>query len=61
MRLIDQDQRVIGDVFKQCRRRLPWGTARQVTRVIFDTLAIAQLANHLHVIPGSLLKPLGFQ
>src|SRR6266704_405802 len=59
--LVDDDQGVLRQVLDQRRRRLAWLPARQVARVVLDPVAVAELAQHLHVEERSLLEPLRLQ
>jgi hypothetical protein len=59
--LVDDDQRVLGQVLDQHGRRLARSPSGEVARVVLDPVAVAQLAEHLHVEQRALLQPLGFQ
>ena len=59
MRLIDDQQRVIGEILVQGRRRLPGLATGKVARVILHALAVAEFADHLDVVTGALLQALG--
>ena len=59
MRLVDEEQKVFGEVVEQRRRRLARRAARQVARVVLDPVAVAHLLEHLEVEEGALLEPLG--
>jgi hypothetical protein len=57
--LVDKNQRVLRQVFEQSvGGGSPGGTAGQVARVVFDALAVAQLADHLDVVARALLQAL---
>ena len=60
MGFIDDNQGIVGQVLEQRRRRLSRGAPRQVARVVLDAGAIAQLADHLDIVPGALLQALRF-
>ena len=59
--LVDDDQRVLGQIVHQRRRRLPRPPAGEVPRVVLDAVTEAELAQHLHVEERALLEPLRFQ
>ena len=58
VRLVDEQQVVLGEVVDQRRRRLARGAARQVARVVLDALAEPHLLEHLEVVQRALLEPL---
>ena len=58
VRLVDEQQEVLGEVVDQRRRRLARRAARQVARVVLDALAEAHLLQHLEVVQRALLEPL---
>ena len=53
MRLVDDDQEVVGEVVEQRVRRRPRLAAVEVARVVLDAVAEAHLAQHLHVVLGA--------
>jgi hypothetical protein len=56
--LVQEHQRVLGQVVGEGRRRRSRRRAGQVPRVVLDALAVAQLAEHLQVEAGALLQAL---
>ena len=58
---IDEDQRVVRQVFKQGWRRFAWFSAREIARIIFNAGAGAGGHHHFDIKVAALLKPLGFQ
>ncbi len=56
--LVDEQQRVFGEVFEQRRRRLAGQAAGQEARVVLDPVAATGRGDHLEVEIGALLKPL---
>ena len=58
MRLIDDYQRIVGQVFEQGGRSLPLRATRQVTRVVFDTGAVTELTDHFHIVARALFNAL---
>ena len=58
MALVDEDQRVVGQVLEQGRRRLAGAAPGEVTRVILDAGARAGRLDHLDVEAGALLQAL---
>ena len=59
--LVDDDERVLGQVVEQRGRRLPGRAAREVARVVLDAVAVADLAQHLQVEHRALVEPLRLQ
>ncbi len=59
--LVDDDQGVGRQVLDQHRRGLARPPPREVARVVLDAVAVAQLAQHLHVEQRALLQALGLQ
>ena len=55
---VDEQQRVIGKIFKQRGRRLSGKAAGQKAAVILDTRATAGGGDHLQIEVGALFKPL---
>ena len=51
-------RKVVGKVVEQGRRRLARRPAREVTRVVLDALAVAELGEHLEIEEGALRQPL---
>jgi hypothetical protein len=58
---VDEDQRVVGDIFEERRRRLAGAAAGEVARIVLDARAGAGGLQHLDVIARALLEALGFQ
>ena len=56
--LVGEDQRVVGQVFEQGRRRLARLAAGEIARIVLDALAGAGGLHHLEVEGGALLEPL---
>jgi hypothetical protein len=56
--LVDEQQRVVGQIFEQGRRRLAGQAAGEEARVILDARAAARRRDHLEVEIGALLEPL---
>ena len=56
--LVDNEERILGQVIEQRRRRLARRAPRQVSSVILDTVAVPDLANHLEVEHRSLMEAL---
>ena len=59
--LVDEDQRVVGQVFEQGGRRLAGAAAREVARVVLDARARAGGLQHFEVEHRALLEALGFE
>src|SRR5580700_9615146 len=59
--LVDEDQRVIGHVFEQSRRRLAGLAAGQIARIVFDAGAAAGRFHHFEIVQRALLEPLRFK
>ena len=58
VRLVDDHQRVGGQIVDQRRRRLAGRSPRHVARVVLDALAEAQFVEHLEIEAGALLEAL---
>ena len=58
---VGEDQRVVGHVFEQRRRRLAGLAAGEIARIVLDAGAGAGRLHHLEVEGGALLQPLRFQ
>ena len=58
MALVDEDERVVGQVFEQRRRRLAGLAAGEVARIVLDAGAGAGRLDHLEVEAAALLQPL---
>ena len=59
--LVDEDQRVVGHVLEQRRRRLARAASGEVARVVLDAGAGAGRLHHFQVEQRALLQPLRFQ
>ena len=59
--LVDEQQRIVGQIFEQGRRRLAGQAAGQEAAVILDAGAGAGRGDHLEVEIGALLEPLRLQ
>ena len=58
---VDEDQRIVGHVFEQGRRRIARRAAGEVARIVLDAGAGAGGLQHLQVEAGALLQPLRLQ
>ena len=58
---VDHQQPVVGEVVDQAFRRCAGGTASQMAGVVLHAVAVAHLLQHLQVVGGALLQPLGLQ
>ena len=58
---IDEQQRVVGQVFEQGRRRFAGHAPGQEARIVFDSRARAGGGHHFEVEVRALLQPLGFE
>jgi hypothetical protein len=61
MAFIDEDQRVVGHVFKHGGRRLAGLAAGEIARIVLDAHARARGLQHFKVELGALLQALGLQ
>jgi hypothetical protein len=59
--LVDEHERVVGDVFEQRRRRLAGLAAGQIARIILDAGAGAGRLHHFEIENRALLEPLRLQ
>ena len=59
--LVDEDQRVVGEIFEQRRRRLAGLAAGEVARIVLDAGAGAGGFHHLEIEQGALLEALGLE
>ena len=59
--LVGEDERVVGQVFEQGRRRLAGLAAGEIARIVLDAGAGAGRLQHLEVEHGALLEPLRLQ
>lgn len=60
MALINENEGIVGDVFKQGRRRLARLAAGEPARIVLDARAGPGGLHHFQIIAGTLLQPLGF-
>ena len=58
---VDEDQRIVRQVFEQGGRRFAGLAAREVARIVLDARAGARRHHHLDVEHGALLEALGLQ
>src|SRR5262245_28512907 len=58
MAFVDDQERVVRQVVEQRRRRLARLAAGEMTRVVLDAVAVADLADHLQVEHRALMQPL---
>ena len=58
---VDHQQEVVGEIFEQGRRRVAGGAAGEMTGIVLDAVAVADLAQHLEVEAGALLEALRLQ
>ena len=61
MRLVDDEERVVGEEVEQAERPLALGAIAEVARVVLDAGAGPGLAHHLHVEVGALAQSLRFE
>ena len=61
MRLINEQQPVVGEVVEQRPRRGARRAPGEVTRVVLDAGAVAHLAHRLEVVAGALIEPCRLQ
>ena len=58
MALVGEDERVVGQVFEQGRRRLARPAAGEIARIVLDAGAGAGRLQHFEIEQGALLEPL---
>ncbi|MCI1756434.1 MAG: hypothetical protein LKM31_11990 [Sphingobium sp.] len=58
---VDEQQRVVGQIFEQRRRRLAGQAAGEEARIILDPRAASGGGDHFEVEIGALLQPLRLQ
>ncbi len=61
MAFVGEDQRVVGQIFEQRRRRLARLAAGQIARIILDAGAGAGRLQHFQIEQGALFEPLRLQ
>ena len=59
--LVGEDQRVVGHILEQSRRRLARLAAGEITRIVLDAGAGAGRLHHFQIVERALLEPLRFQ
>ena len=59
--LVDEDQRVVGNVLEQRRRRLAGFSSGEIARIVLDAGAAAGRLHHFEIVEGALLEPLRFE
>ena len=57
---VDEDQVIVGQVVEQSGRSFAREASGEMARVVFDAVAIADLADHLQIEHGALIEALGF-
>ena len=57
MRLVDEQQEVVGEVVEQRPGRLAGQAPIHMARVVLDARAVAHLAQHLEIVHRALLEP----
>src|SRR5436305_1780068 len=58
MAFVNEEEKVLREVVEQGERRRPRRSPIEMTGVVLDAVAVADLAHHLDVVPGALLQPL---
>ena len=61
MRLIHNQQKILGKIIYQRKRRLTGLTSSKMTRIVFDAGAVAHLLHHLQIVIRALLQTLCLQ
>ena len=61
MAFVDDEQKVLRKIVQQTKWALTRAPSVQVTRIVFDARAVAQLLNHLQIVRDALLEPLGLE
>ena len=59
--LVGKNERVVGQIFKQRRRRIARIAPREIARIVLDAGARARRLHHLHVERGALFEALRFE
>ena len=57
VRLVDEEEEVVGEVVQQRPRRAAWRAGAEVPRVVLDARAVAHLLQHLQIVPAAGLQP----
>ena len=60
VRLVDNEEEVVGEVVDEAWRRGSWVAAAEVAGVVFDPLAITYFADHFEIVAGPLFDALRF-
>ena len=60
MALVDENQMVVRQVIEQSGRRFARQAAGEMPRIVFDSVAISDLADHLQIEHGALIQALRF-
>ena len=61
MAFISENQRIVGQIFKQCGRRLAGLASCQIARIILNSRAASGGFQHFNVEQGALFQTLGFE
>ena len=61
MAFVDDEQKVLRKIVQQTKWALTRAASVQVTRIVFDARAVAQLLNHLQIVRDALLETLGLE
>ena len=61
MTFVDDQQEIVGEIVDKTEGTRAGRTSVEIARIIFDTAAVAHLANHLKVVVDTLLKAPGFE
>ena len=59
--LVDEDQRIVGHIFEQGRRRLAGFSPGEIARIVLDAGAGAGRLHHFQIVQRALLEPLRFE
>ena len=60
MGLVRNQQRILGQIIEQGRRRFARGATGKQTGIVFHPVAVTQFLQHFDIEPGALLQSLGF-
>ena len=61
MALVDEDEAIVGKVVEEGVGRLAGGAAVEPAGVVLDAVAETHLLEHLQIVEGALLEPLGLE
>jgi len=53
MGLVDETEKLFGEVIEQDRWALSFRSAREVTRIVLDSRTVPHLLQHLQIVLGS--------